>query len=1108
MLRTRYHAIWLSLNFILCFATLAVVILGSYWTVNDSGVKQQHQADRIQGIVNEALELGKGNPKTLERLLAALPGSPMFDSLEIHDQGTRIIQVSFDSPQPPQWQNTLPLPPAAPMERLLNAKNPLTIKLCPAEGFAASRLSAMAPVVFVAAASVFLLVNLVFWLLKKRFNFTAIDESRWAKVVPADQSKTDLAHKAEQVPDNILDCLPDAILRCNVNGQILYRNATAREWMAPGQQANILDLIAPWDRARCAELLANAYHPGNLEFFETQIIGIHRGIMPVTVSFALVPDHPDELILVLHDATANRLLQDKLDIRDLLLNTIPQGLAVLSPRGNGELLYGNQAFKDLLQINDASPRSGRWLDSMSSQAPAHIAEQIQSAISQMTKASIDIPLQSSNHSPHTLQLQLFPVAKDDPQLVCMLRDCTEETVYRQRLERELAIRRIILDEMPVGFCITDAQAKINVVNAAFAKLTTTSPQQLIGSPITSWLPKQSAREHLFQREYAFQVKNESRFARINSLPLTTQEGKKEHVYFFEDITPFKQQALSDVAALDRMQRTLDSIADGIITTNENGFIQYMNPYAQKLTGLTEHQYKGIPFGQAIQLIDEKKREPLVDPAIRAIRIGKTVKFRQDVLYLAENKQDLAVEISATPVCDSIKTMIGAVVVIKDVAEQRSLNQQMQMRASRDPLTGLINRRELLSLLEGLQYEVDEQFRQHTLCYMDLDKFKIVNDTCGHNAGDELLRQVSNLMNDCLRTSDVLARIGGDEFCAVLFNTPVGNARLVAEKIREAVKRFRFTWDDKFFEIGVSIGLFGLLPGLNVEDTICAADQACYQAKEEGRDCVYISSASKPGAEKPILTPWSERLAEALDHDYFRLFRLDAQTLETGQSAPNYHEVRLQLHEPHQVPLIASAFMPNAHRLNLTASIERWVIGKLFSSIGSWSMDNTSEDIFAIQLSAITLAETSFITFLSEQSKRHGVAAKRICFEIAEDDLVQNFSAVQRFMQEGKKTGYGFCLSRFGGGISSFAYLRNLPLDFLKIDSSLTYRLASDPIDSVIVHAILAIGEHMHIRVITQHVQDPTTRDLLTSLGIHYIQQSNNDLIPLEPARYSIERAKS
>ncbi|MGZ4957620.1 MAG: diguanylate cyclase [Methylomonas sp.] len=1099
MLRTQLNSAWLALNLALFIATLAALTVGAFWVISDSESERARQAQHFQRIVSEALDLSKGNPKPLQTLLNSLPGTPIFISLEIQGKSGRVLEARYDTPA--DWLNT-PLPPvSAPLELALDAKGSLTMRLLPAPGFVISRLISFASITLITAGFAFLIVNLAAWLFRKRLKLGPVEETRWTKVMATEAPKSGVPSLADINSHDVLDCLPDAILRCDAHGRATYMNATARILLKPRgdvteNHADLLDLIAPWDRSRCAELLSKTYSSGSRECMETQAVGTSRGILPVSICFTPVPDGSGELVIAVHDASASRAQQEMLEQRDLILDSIPQGLAVLSPEDNGEMLYGNRAFRQLLNMGD-TPRYGLWFDRIVSQAPAPLAAQIRSAIDGTSEIAVDLPWRAADENPRTLELRLFPANQGESRLVCELRDRSEETVYRHHAERELFARRMILDQMPVGLCITDDAGRICAANASFAKLTAREPQQLIGTSITDWVPDQPMPQGpLYRGEQAVA---QGRVARLNILPLISPEGDKQHAYFFEDITAFKQQAQADGIELDRLQQTLDGIGDGIITTNEDGFIQYINPYAQKLTGLADLQYKGMAFGQVIHLIDEKKREPLVDPAIRAMRIGKTVKFRQDVLFVKANKQELAVEIFANPIFDRKKTVIGAVIVMKDVAEQRSLTQQMQLRASRDPLTGLINRRELLSLLEGLQYEVEERSRQHTLCYMDLDKFKVVNDSCGHNAGDELLRQVSHLMTECLRATDALARIGGDEFCAVLYNTSSENGVIVAEKIREAVKRFRFTWDNKFFEIGVSIGLFDLQPGLNIEETVTAADQACYHAKEAGRDLVYVASPAERGAGKSVLTPWSERLSEALDHDYFRLFRLDTlQLKDNHEKGLAYHEVLLQLHEPNQLPLVASAFMPNAQRLNMGPSIERWVIGKLFSTIGPSALDDAFPEVFAIQLSAVTLADTSFTSFLSEQSKHHAVPAHQICFEIAEDDLVQNFSVVQRFMQEGKKAGYGFCLSRFGGSVSSFAYLRNLPLDFLKIDGSLTHRLDADPVDAVIVRAIQAIGEQMNIRLIAQYEQDQVIREFLSALGVDYMFGPSTGLMPLEP----------
>jgi len=1104
MLRAQLQSVFLTLNLALLVAGFTALTVEAVWTISGSNAQFEHQAQGMQKTVSQALALNRGNVKSLQPLLKELADSKIFSSVQIRAKSGLLLEVRHDQ-QMPAWLDRLPLANPAPVEKKLDGKKSLSIRLVPAADFAFYRLRITLPAILTVTAIIFLVVNATIWLSRKRLNFGRFAPPRWHKVLNGDQPQQTPTDLPTNQFKELLDKLPDMIVCCNSQGQLTYRNQASQIQLKLAENEKndiaLLDLIVPWDRIRFEELLTKTRSQGSSESFETKMAGTIRGVLPVTIYITPNPGINDETTLVIRDNSAASSELDRLQLRSQALDSMPLGIAVLSSRDNGELLYANPAFRTLLDLAESPGNGNSWLNRLHKNIPPLNVEQIRSAIDARLQASIDIAWQTEDAGTRILELLLSPTPNDESRQVCVVRDRSSETIHYEAIEQENTLRQKIIDDMPVGLCIVDHLAKIKAVNSAFAKLISADPKQLTGSAISSLLPATFAKHQLvYQGEISISAPQNPRTVRINTLSLKTADGHDEHVYFLEDITAFKQQMQMDSTELYRLQQTLDSITDAIITTNENGFIQYINPYAQKLTGLAEHQYKGLPFGQVVQLVDEKKREALVDPAIRAIRIGKTVKFRQDVLFIKGDRQELAVEISATPFSDRNNTVLGTVIVMKDVAKQRTLSQQMQHRASRDPLTGLINRRELLSLLESLQYEVEEQSRQHTLCYMDLDKFKVVNDSCGHQAGDELLRQVSHLMNDCMRASDVLARVGGDEFCAVFYNTSVENSRIVAEKIRDEVNRFRFAWENMFFDIGISIGLSGLQPYMTIEELVSAADQACYQAKERGRDCVYIASDSERSGERAISTPWNERLAQALDHDYFRLFCADAEAIQSAEtSIPVYHEITLQLHEPSQSPLVASAFMPNAQRLNLTTTIERWSIGKLFATIakrGEPSSTGHQREVFAIPVSTSTMAENDFLAFLTDKSRVHGVSAQQICLEIAEDDLVQNYSSAQHFMQLARQQGYTFCLSRFGSGVSSFAYLRNLPLEFIKIDSSLTQQLDTDPIDGIIVHAIKSIGEHMQIRIVCHHLEHPNLRDTVCQLGVDYIQASTKQAFAL------------
>lgn len=1095
---------WLILNLALLVTIGAALGFGARAVVSESAREREWQAQQIRQFVSAALEWSRGNTRQLRTWLEPLPLGSSFSNLEILRKSVTVLEIRYQAPTGlPAWANALPPLADAVPELPLDSKNSLMLRLVPAPSHPASQLAEALYPALASSLGAILIANLFFWMYLRRIAMARMEQTHWEKSVsprlasePKAPRGTTLS-RSDGAPAECFERFPEAIVVCDAERRVSYANAPAQALFrhTPAIEAGgaVFELIAPWDRTRFEAALEvqEENEEGEARIVRIQALTAQGGIRPLDVAISPPATVGTELILSLRDASTAQSVENSLELREQLLDMLSQGLAIVSSRDHGEILYCNRTFRSLLRLG-VSP-GGTTLPTVLAQgAEDGAVRNIQAAVENIEPLDLSLSWRSGDHPMARLALRLAPLAPDpagSPSLAVILHDKTEEAAALDRIETELALHRTILEEMPLGLCIADGEGKALALNARLAELTGKTRSQLMRSAVEEWLPWDAkARGRIQYGEFTGLLDGSSKTFRVNTLVLQKTAGKDLYAYLFDDITVFRQQLQTAAEEAERLQLTLDSIAEGIITTNKDGFIQYLNPLARRLTGLEGHDCVGMPIAKVLYLLDEKKRRPLADPVLRAIRIGKTVKFRHDVLLVCEGKPELAVDVSATPIFDRKQALIGGVVVIKDVSEQRSLTRQMKMRASRDPLTGLVNRRELLSLLESLQYEVDEYHRQHALCYMDLDKFKIVNDTCGHPAGDELLRQISHLMGQCLRTQDVLARIGGDEFCALLPNTKADDAKGVAERIRETVKSFRFTWDGKYFELGISIGIVELAPGIGVEENLRAADKACYVAKERGRDLVYVSAGNEPEFGKKTLVPWHERLLEAMEHDYFRFAVRQAQFLHGNvRSAPSFHEVLLQLCEPEQTPIVASAFMPNARRLDLVAVIERWAISKLFASRPQFSGPDGRSHVYSIPLSTVTLAENSFVPFLLEQSEGHGVPSSSICFEIAENDLVQNYSLVRHFMSKCKEHGYRFCLNQFGGGFSSFAYIRNLPLDFLKIDDSLTHRIEIDHLDEAIVSAIQNIAEHMNIRTIAQDVNTPSLLERLRSLGVHYAQ---------------------
>ncbi|WP_150047475.1 diguanylate cyclase [Methylomonas rhizoryzae] len=1087
---------WRTLNLQLFGAAVLLLATWGVWVLYDCRALSERNATELHDLAVKSLSQQHGDYKAAAAALARAPAAESYLKIEFVDKAGRVLAVARSQPAPPSalpvWLRLgafeLPLP----------GKGAPSLRLTPVGDAALARWQTQWPYVTALLGMGMLSINLAALLIWRRSGWQPELPRRWQLPNESAPPKPATPQEAGD-PAALLNELPIALLTVERNGRIHYFNRLAGNWFALHKEDapnNLLDLVAPWVREKLAGILAkNPQETAPIPLEALTARGT-QGAVAVSIDCHSAGDSDELWLVTVRNNAEQQAVKQALTLRDNLLDAIETGLALTAPQHGNELQYANRAFQQLLQADRSFEDTKNSLLPLLQQLPEPAVQQWRQAVAQRCTAAIDWICTGPSGQLRSFTLGLTPLdsAPAGPAFALTLQDRTEQYHAAAHAAEERALAWSLLSALPAGLCLVDAHNRIVRSNPKFADILQTGENSLRDTPINHWLPNLPASANYgYQGEFSLRSGTSELRLRLHKLRFT-ELGDAKAAYLVEDVSQSYRQTSRTAYELERFHSILESIGEGIVITDQDGFIQTLNQSAQRLTGLTEQQYRGLPFGQIVRLIDERKRQALADPAIRAIRVGKTVKFRQDVLFVGDNQQELAVEVSATPIFTGDHKVSGAAIVIRDVSEQRSTSQKMHQRASCDPLTGLINRRELLTQLESLQYEVDEQAKQHILCYMDLDKFKIVNDTCGHNAGDELLRQVSHLMKNCLRTTDMLARIGGDEFCAVLRDSNAENAINVAEKLRESVQRFRFTWEGKVFEIGVSIGLFALLPGLSVEETIAAADNACYKAKEGGRNRVHVASGGEKSGDKPLL-PWNQRLSEALDHDYFQL-QVNTSPVH-ADGLPDYMDVILQLHEPGHTPLIPSAFMPNAHRLKMDSAIERWAIGKLFGLLSVPSRQLANQRIYALPVSVATLSDADFMPFLSEQSARNGVNPQCICFEIAEEDFLQNFSALRDVVSDARDAGYRICLTRFSGGASSFVYLRSLKVDFLKIDKALTGRIAEEPIDAYLVQAIQSIARYLGIATLATNPAGPELEAFLLQLGVDYRQSAQTTLIPLE-----------
>ena len=538
------------------------------------------------------------------------------------------------------------------------------------------------------------------------------------------------------------------------------------------------------------------------------------------------------------------------------------------------------------------------------------------------------------------------------------------------------------------------------------------------------------------------------------------------------------------------QVTLASIGDGVITTGPDSRISYLNPVAEKLTGWSADQALGRPLEEVYRLYDELSGKALGNPVTALLRRYRKVIAGQDgsgLLLRRRDGSDVAIQDAVAPIRDAEGRIMGAVLSFHDVTDTRRLARELSHQAAHDTLTGLANRAEFerrLAAVLGLPFT---ERGDQVLCYMDLDQFKVVNDTCGHAAGDELLRQLSKLFQSRIRSSDVLARLGGDEFGLLLSGCPLDEAVPIIDGLRALVEAFRFSWEGKSFAVGVSIGLVAIEPGESLGSLLSAADSACYAAKDAGRNRIHIFQADDQKLlERRGEMQWVTRLRQALDGDLLRLCVQPIQNAEDGRLAGYEVLVRLRAEDGREIP--PGAFMPAAERYALAPAIDRWVVSNFLAWVGDYCRRHPDvANNYSINLSAASLGEESFLEFILDTLQRHGVPPQCICFEITETSAIANLSRAVIFMQRLKAIGCYFALDDFGSGLSSFAYLKNLPVDFLKIDGAFVKDIDTDPIARAMVASINTIGHEMGLKTVAEFVESQAILDCLRTIGVDFTQ---------------------
>jgi diguanylate cyclase (GGDEF)-like protein/PAS domain S-box-containing protein len=565
------------------------------------------------------------------------------------------------------------------------------------------------------------------------------------------------------------------------------------------------------------------------------------------------------------------------------------------------------------------------------------------------------------------------------------------------------------------------------------------------------------------------------------------------------------------AEKERAEVTLHSIGDAVITTDVAGLVTYLNPIAEKLTGHDLQSAAHRPIEKIYHVVDETTGSPLANPLRLCLAENSVISGMTHAQLISSQGTHYAIEETASPIRDRTGQTIGAVLVVRDVTATREISRRLEYQAKHDTLTGLVNRREFERHIEDAIKEVAEEGRAHAMCYMDLDQFKVVNDTCGHYAGDKLLVELGKLIKSKTREQDLLGRLGGDEFGLLLHDVSLDQAAFYAAEIRNSIRDYRYIVDEHAFEVGVSIGIVAIRPESGtLADVFTAADVACYVAKDKGRNEIHVSHMNDvEQAKRQLEMQWSARISPALKDDRFVLYHQKILPLGDDSALTPRCELLVRMLDDDGSLIPPGKLIPAAERFRQMPDIDRWVIRNALKLVGKLGPDSGLAS-FAINLSGQSLGQPDLLEYVKREILRSGVKPAQITFEITETAAIQNVAHAAQFMGELKRMGCQFSLDDFGSGLSSFGYLKMLPVDYLKIDGSFVRNMLRDHHDHSIVVAITQIARTLGIRCVAEFVGDHDTVIALREIGVDYGQGfflHRPEPLPLPRAARSSPRAQ-
>lgn len=687
-------------------------------------------------------------------------------------------------------------------------------------------------------------------------------------------------------------------------------------------------------------------------------------------------------------------------------------------------------------------------------------------------------------------------------IYAVYRDVTARRQAEDLLAQSEEKYRSIVESLEDGYFEVDLAGNLLFFNAALGRILGRTPEQLKGLNNRDYMDEATARK-VYQAfsevhdsgqpnpGFSWQFRlpgGELRYMETSVGLVRSGNGQPAGFRgILRDVTDRIRTLDELFNAKELAEITLGAIADGVIRIDRHGRIDYLNPSARRLLDVEDDYLTGLPVEQVVSL--EDGQQAARDMISRCLGGEKIILNDGTALLRSASGAFRTIELSISPVRNAKQRIVGAVLAFSDISEQVRIREQLAYQARHDALTGLANRYRFEDETGRLIESARQEGAQHCLLYMDLDQFKVVNDTCGHHAGDQLLRRLSILIKDQVRRDDLLARLGGDEFGLLLSHCDTERAGIIAAQIIASVNQFEFEWKQQTFSVGISIGVVSINEHASLSSLLQAADQACYAAKDQGRNRFQVYRSD----DDELIRRSTELRAAAFIDAAIRenRFELHFQRIVNIQdpSAPSHREILLRMRGRDGRLVAPAQFIPGAERYGKVTALDRWVVENVFAMLVRLKAEGRldTHERYSVNLAGSTLNDTGFQAYLKQLIADTGIAPDTICFEITESSAVTNFRSTARFLQNLRKLGCHIMLDDFGSGLSSFTYLKMLPIDYLKIDGALIRDIARSDFDVAILQAIRDVARAIDVPLVAERVEDEATLSKLREIGVDYAQ---------------------